>query len=103
MIMRSLSRPSIGRSGDGLERAGATRAVFPRLGGARRPGPRTAHACMEAPREKAERATVPSNYWSSSTYANNPQNAWNVNFNDGNTNANNKNNNNYVRAVRGGS
>jgi len=26
-----------------------------------------------------------------------------VNFNDGNVNANNKNNNNYVRAVRGGS
>ena len=29
--------------------------------------------------------------------------AWNVNFNDGNVNANNKTNNNYVRAVRGGS
>ena len=28
---------------------------------------------------------------------------WNVNFNDGNVNANNKNNNFYVRAVRGGS
>jgi len=43
------------------------------------------------------------NYWSSSTYQNNPSNAWNVNFNDGNTNANNKTNNNYVRAVRAGS
>jgi len=46
---------------------------------------------------------VSSNYWSSSTYANNTTNAWNVNFNDGNVNANNKTNNNYVRAVRGGS
>ena len=46
--------------------------------------------------------TVSSNYWSSTTYANNPTNAWNVNFNDGNVNANNKTNNNYVRAVRGG-
>jgi hypothetical protein len=42
-------------------------------------------------------------YWSSSTYRNNPNNAWNVNFNDGNVNANNKDNTNYVRAVRGGS
>ena len=43
------------------------------------------------------------NYWSSSTYQNNPSAAWNVNFNDGNVNANNKTNNNYVRGVRGGS
>ena len=50
-----------------------------------------------------EGAKVSSNYWSSTTYQNNPNNAWNVNFNDGNVNANNKNNNNYVRAVRGGS
>ena len=47
--------------------------------------------------------TVSSNYWSSSSNANNPSNAWNVNFNDGHHNANNKTNNNYVRAVRGGS
>ena len=32
----------------------------------------------------------------------NPANAWNVNFNNGNSNANNKTNNNYVRLVRGG-
>ena len=43
-----------------------------------------------------------SNYWSSTTNANNPNNAWNVNFNNGNVNNNNKNNNNYVRCVRGG-
>ena len=43
-----------------------------------------------------------SNYWSSTTNANNPDNAWNMNFNNGNDNNNNKSNNNYVRAVRGG-
>ena len=43
-----------------------------------------------------------SNYWSSTTNANNTNNAWNVNFNNGNVNNNNKSNNNYVRAVRGG-
>jgi len=41
-------------------------------------------------------------YWSSSPYAGNATNAWNVNFNNGNDNANNKSNNNYVRLVRGG-
>lgn len=39
---------------------------------------------------------------SSSVYANNPDNAWNVNFNNGNVNANNKANNNHVRLARGG-
>ncbi|MBN1277276.1 MAG: hypothetical protein JXA35_07260 [Deltaproteobacteria bacterium] len=43
-----------------------------------------------------------SNYWSSTTNANNTNNAWNINFNNGNDNWNNKSNNNYVRAVRGG-
>lgn len=42
------------------------------------------------------------NYWSSTTNANNTDNAWNVNFNNGNTNNNNKTNNNNVRCVRGG-
>lgn len=41
-------------------------------------------------------------YWSSSPVANNSNNAWIVNFNNGNDNWNNKNNNNYVRLVRGG-
>jgi len=41
-------------------------------------------------------------YWSASPYAGNATNAWNVNFNNGNDNANNKTNNNYVRLVRGG-
>ena len=54
-------------------------------------------------REQAKRAKASSDYWSSTTYANNPNNAWNVNFNDGNVNNNDKNNALYVRAVRGGS
>jgi len=45
---------------------------------------------------------VSSNYWSSTTNANNSGNAWNVNFNNGNVNNNNKSNNYYVRAVRAG-
>ncbi|MBM3936063.1 MAG: hypothetical protein FJ343_02810 [Sphingomonadales bacterium] len=39
--------------------------------------------------------------WGSSQ--NNPNNAWNMNFNNGNVNNNNKNNNNQVRAVRASS
>jgi hypothetical protein len=42
------------------------------------------------------------NYWSSTTYANNSNNAWVVNFNNGNQNNNNKNNSFYVRCVRAG-
>jgi hypothetical protein len=40
------------------------------------------------------------NYWSSTTYENNTDNAWNVNMNNGNVNNNNKTNNNYVWPVR---
>ena len=42
------------------------------------------------------------NYWSSTEYAPNPNNAWNFNFNNGNQNNNNKNNNNYGWAVQSG-
>ncbi|MBO4700056.1 DUF1566 domain-containing protein [bacterium] len=38
--------------------------------------------------------------WSSSTQSDNTDNAWNVNFKNGNVNNNNKSNNNYVRCVR---
>lgn len=38
--------------------------------------------------------------WSSSPHANNSNNAWNVNFNDGSSNNNNVNNSNRVRCVR---
>jgi len=41
-------------------------------------------------------------YWSGSTNANNPDNAWNVNFNNGNVNWNNKTNTFHVRCVRAG-
>ena len=42
------------------------------------------------------------NYWSSTTNADNPDNAWNVNLNDGNTNANDKGSTSLVWPVRGG-
>ena len=42
------------------------------------------------------------NYWSSTTNASNSSNAWNVNFNNGNDDWNNKTNSNYVRCVRAG-
>ncbi len=45
--------------------------------------------------------TATNNYWSSTSYAADSTNAWNVNFNNGNVNANNKTNSNYVRCVRG--
>jgi len=54
-------------------------------------------------REQVVGATQSNNYWSSTTNANNTDNAWIVDFNNGNVNNNNKTNNNYVRAVRGGS
>jgi|GEM_PF-6069810 len=38
--------------------------------------------------------------WSSSQYASNNNNAWNVNLGSGNVNNNNKNNNNNVLCVR---
>ncbi len=40
------------------------------------------------------------NYWSSTTYESNPNNAWNVNMDNGNVNNDNKDNNNYVWPVR---
>ncbi|HPJ96690.1 MAG TPA: DUF1566 domain-containing protein [Syntrophales bacterium] len=49
-----------------------------------------------------QRWTQSDNYWSSTTNADNTDNAWNVNFNNGNVNNDDKTNTNYVRAVRGG-
>ncbi|MBF0202511.1 MAG: hypothetical protein HQK66_14630 [Desulfamplus sp.] len=43
-----------------------------------------------------------SNYWSGTTNANNTDNAWIINFNNGNDNNNNKSSSYYVRAVRAG-
>lgn len=45
-------------------------------------------------------ATQSNNYWSATTYQGNLSNAWNVNFNNGNSNNNDKTNGNYVRCVR---
>lgn len=54
-------------------------------------------------REQAEGATQSNNYWSSSTYQDNPNNAWFVYFNFGDTGALNKTLGSFVRAVRAGS
>lgn len=43
-----------------------------------------------------------SNYWSATTNANNASNAWNVNFNNGDVNNDDKTNTNHVWCVRGG-
>jgi len=43
-----------------------------------------------------------SNYWSATTNANNTSNAWDVNFNNGNVDNDDKDNNNFVWCVRGG-
>jgi len=54
-------------------------------------------------RKWADGRAVSDGYWSSSTNVNNPDNAWNVNFNDGNVNNNDdKDNQDFVRAVRPG-
>jgi len=76
-----------------------TRASSPAHAG---PGARVRRAGLARLREQVEGETVSSNYWSSTSNANNPTNAWNVNFNNGNVNNNDKSNNNFVRAVRGG-
>lgn len=52
------------------------------------------HSCSQNKR------LTSSNYWSSTTNASNATNAWNVNFNNGNDNWNNKTDTNYVRCVR---
>ena len=46
--------------------------------------------------------TVPSAYWSSSSFAGIPPNAWLVEFLIGNVGSSDKGNGGFVRAVRGG-
>lgn len=59
--------------------------------------------CIKKRRDRSGQMSVQSsNYWSATTNANNTTNAWNVNFNNGNVNNNDKTNNNYVWCVRGG-
>ena len=43
-----------------------------------------------------------SNYWSATTNANNTSNAWDVNFNNGDVDNDDKTNTNHVWCVRGG-
>ena len=50
--------------------------------------------------QKLHSLTQSDNYWSSTAYENKSNNAWIVNFNDGNVNNDNMNNNNFVRCVR---
>ena len=103
MITRSSSRPEIGRPAGALEGAKAQRRPSPAEAGPGAGVRGRPTQVVEAPREQAEGAHVSSFYWSSSTNTDNPNNAWDVNFNNGNVNNDNKNNDNYVRAVRGGS
>jgi len=80
-------------------------AFVPRLRGSAAGGP---GSLIE--RERREKRTdfarisgvQSNNYWSATTNANNTDNAWNVNLNNGNVNNDNKTNNNYVWPVRGG-
>lgn len=60
------------------------------------------HTQVSGPYRSADRSgdqNLPTE-WSSSSHANNTNNAWNVNFNNGNVNNNNKTNNNNARCVR---
>ena len=105
MITRSSRRPPAWAGERRGPVAGPThKDVLPCSGEDGHPAPAGADAaCRKARPGTSAGGDQSSNYWSSTTYQNNPSNAWNVNFNDGNVNANNKTNSNYVRAVRGGS
>ena len=48
------------------------------------PAPAGPGARVRQRREQAERVTASSNYWSATTNADHPANAWNVNFDNGN-------------------
>jgi hypothetical protein len=113
MIMRSPCRlPASRPAGERRSPAPGPRhkGFLPRFGGAGSPGPVSASGIGGASRlrpcgfrEQEPGETRSNNHWSSTTIEANPNNAWNVNFNNGNTNNNNKTNGNYVRAVRAGS
>ena len=59
--------------------------------------------CTTAPCTTVPGETVSSFYWSSSTCSGNPDDAWDVHFNNGNVPGDFKSGVYYVRAVRGGS
>lgn len=87
IIVRLFYRPLLG----GYDYSGGdTRKGFPAGGVVARP-------------PLSEQVNVQSyNYWSGTSYAPNANNAWNFNTNNGNQNANNKNNEFYAWAVRSG-
>jgi hypothetical protein len=97
MITRSLSRLREEATGRSPARGRGARASSPAQAG---PGARVRPSTRTGASGGGNAAD---NYWSSTSYVNNPDNAWDVNFDDGNVNANNKSNNTIVRAVRGGS
>ena len=53
-------------------------------------------------KRKGKNGVQSSNYWTGSTNANNTDNAWNINLNNGNVNNNTKTNENFVWPVWGG-
>ncbi len=65
---------------------------------------RSSGSRLLAPRERQSGQTIvqSSDYWSGTTNANNTTNAWDVNFNNGNVDNNDKSNTNFVWCVRGG-
>ena len=65
---------------------------------------RSSGSRLLAPREWQSGQTIvqSSDYWSATTDATNSTNAWDVNFNNGNVDNNDKSNTNFVWCVRGG-
>lgn len=80
-------------------------AFVPHSWGSAAGGPAEGPGALGGRRGQTSRAVSEvqsNNYWSSTTNANNPNNAWNVNLDNGNVNNDNKTNTNYVWPVRGG-
>ena len=65
---------------------------------------RSSGSRLLAPGERQSGQTIvqSSDYWSATTNASNTTNAWDVNFNNGNVDNDNKSNTNFVWCVRGG-
>lgn len=72
-------------------------------GGSSSGGPFFAARSLAAIERQSGRTSVQSsNYWSATTNAANASNAWDVNFNNGNVNNDDKSNTHFVWCVRGG-
>ena len=77
-------------------------AVVPSTGGSAAGGPAVRFDWRSGKSGRMNRAfsgVQSTNYWSSSSNVGNPDNAWNVNLNNGNVNANDKTNTHYVWPV----